>query len=86
MRLGLGPKVSPELKRLLMAEIDNVEGDDPATLETVKDSLDSGYKPYDNFPVRKVKKELADLIGRIGGTVPAKRLVTTADWEQRAKG
>ena len=82
---GLGPKVSAPLKRLLMAEIDNVEGDDPATLETVKDSLDSGYRPYDKFPVGKVKKELADLIGRIGGTVTAKRLVTTADWESRRK-
>ena len=82
---GLGPKVSAPLKRLLMAEIDNVEGDDPATLETVKDSLDSGYRPYDKFPVGKVKKELADLIGRIGGTVPAKRFVTTADWQERAK-
>ena len=82
---GLGPKLSAELKRLLMAEIDNVEGDDPATLETVKDSLDSGYKPYDKFPVGKVKKELADLIDRVGGTAPAKRFVTTADWKQRAR-
>ena len=81
---GMGPKVSAELKRLLMAEIDNVEGDDPATLETVKDSLDSGYTPYDDFPVAKVKKELVGLIERIGGTVPAKRLLTTADWESRA--
>ena len=82
---GLGPKLSAPLKRLLMAEIDNVEGDDPATLETVKDSLDSGYKPYDKFPVGKVKKELADLIFRVGGTATAKRFVTTVDWKEGAK-
>ena len=83
---GMGPKVSAELKRLLMAEIDNEAegGDSPATLETVKASLDSGYKPYDKFPVGKVTKELTGLIDRIGGTVPAKRLLTTADWESRA--
>ena len=83
---GMGPKVSAELKRLLMAEIDNEAegGDSPATLETVKASLDSGYKPCDKFSVGKVKKELTGLIDRIGGTVPAKRLLTTADWESRA--
>jgi hypothetical protein len=82
---GLGPKVSEPLKRLLMAEIDNEAegGDSPATLGTVKDSLDGGYRPYDTFPVDKVKKELADLIERVGGTCPAKRFVTTADWESR---
>lgn len=82
---GLGPKLSAPLKRLLMAEIDNVEGNDPATLETVKDSLDSGYRPYDRFPVGMVKKELADLIFRVGGTATAKRFVNTADWKERAK-
>ena len=82
---GMGPKLSAPLKRLLMAEIDNVEGNDPATLETVKDSLDSGYRPCDRFPVGKVKKELADLIFRVSGTAPAKRFVTTADWKERAK-
>ena len=80
---GLGPKLSAELKRLLMAEIDNEAegGDSPATLETVKASLDSGYTPCDGFPVAKVKKELVGLIDRVGGTVPAKRLLTTADWK-----
>lgn len=84
-QMGMGPKLSAPLQRLLMAEIDNVEGDDPATLETAKDSLDSGYRPYDKFPVGKVRKELADLIERVGGTAPAKRFVTTADWKERAK-
>ena len=84
--MGFGPQVSPALKRLFMAEIDNEAegGDSPATLETVKESLDSGYKPYDKVPAAKVKKELVGLIDRIGGTVPAKRLLTTADWESRA--
>lgn len=80
---GLGPKTSRELRRLLMAEIDNVEGNNPATLATVKDSLDSGYRPCDKFPASKVKKELAKLIERVGGTAPAKRFLTDADWKAR---
>lgn len=83
---GLGPQTSRELRRLLMAEIENevVGGDSPTTLETVKDSLDSRYRPCDKFPAGKVKKELAKLIERVGGTAPAKRFVTDANWKARA--
>ena len=85
-RAGMGPKVSDELKRLLMAEIDNETegGDSPATLETVKASLDSGYTPCDGFPVAAVKGELEALIAK-QGNAPAERFVATADWESRAK-
>ena len=84
---GLGPKVSNPLKRLIMAEIDNeaVGGDSPVTLAAVKDSLDSGYRPYSKFPVGKVRQELADLIARVGPQAGAKRFLTDADWKARAE-
>ena len=76
--------VSAELKRLLMAEIDNEAegGDSPATLKSAADSLAGGYTPYDGFPVAKVKKELAALIGK-RGNARANRLVTDADFAAR---
>ena len=83
---GLGPKVSLALKRLIMAEIDN-EGDggaEPAELETIMESLDGGYTPYDGFPVTDVKAELAALIAD-KGKAPPDRFVTDADWQERAK-
>ncbi len=81
---GLGPIVSADLKRLIMAEIDNVEGEQPATLETVRDSLAGGYEPCEGFPVAAVKVELDALIVE-RGNAPAERFVTVADWQKRAK-
>ena len=71
---------------LLMAEIDNEAdgGDSPTTLETVLESLDGGYAPYDGFPVEDVKAELAALIDKFG-KAPADRFVTEADWKARTE-
>ena len=70
-----------------MAEIDNEAdgGDSPATLKSAADSLAGGYTPYDGFPVAKVKKELAALIGK-RGNARAERFVTGADFAARKRG
>jgi hypothetical protein len=85
-KIGMGSKLSPELKRLLMAEIDNESegGDTPATLESAAESLAGGYKPCKGYPVAKVKKELAALITE-KGNAPAARFVSDADWKERAQ-
>ena len=76
--------VSAELKRLLMAEIDNEAdgGDSPATLKSAMESLKGGYEPCPGFPVAKVKKELAALIAK-KGNARANRFVTDADFAAR---
>ena len=76
--------VSAELKRLLMAEIDNEAdgGDSPATLKSALESLKGGYEPRPGFPVAKVKKELAALIAK-KGNARADRFVTDADFAAR---
>ena len=78
--------VTSDLKRLLMAEIDNEAdgGDSPATLKSAADSLAGGYTPYDGFPVAKVKKELAALIGK-RGNARAERFVSDADFIARRR-
>jgi len=76
--------VSAELKRLLMAEIDNEAdgGDSPVTLKSALESLKGGYEPRPGFPVARVKKELAALIGKRGNE-RADRFVTDADFAAR---
>jgi hypothetical protein len=82
--VGLQPEVSADLKRLLMAEIDNDGGDSPVMLGTVQESLAGGYEPYPSFPVEAVGEELAELIVT-AGNAPAEWFVTKIDWENRAK-
>ena len=76
--------VSAELKRLLMAEIDNEAdgGDSPATLKSALESLKGRYDPCPGFPVAKVKKELAALIAK-HGNARVDRFVTDADFAAR---
>ncbi len=86
MRPAKKVAVSAELKRLLMAEIDNEAdgGDSPATLKSAMESLKGGYEPCPGFPVAKVKKELAALIAK-KGNARANRFVTDADFAARKK-
>ena len=67
-----------------MAEIDNEAdgGDSPATLKSALESLKGGYKPRPGFPVAKVEKELAALIGK-RANARADRFVTAADFAAR---
>lgn len=81
------PEPSWELKRLLMAEIENEAdgGASPATLDSALESLQSGYSPYEGFPVDAVYDELELLTEYGDGGTPAVELLTKADWKRRAQ-
>lgn len=79
--------VSWELKRLFMAEIVNEDegGVTPATLDSTYESLESGYEPYDDFPVETVRFELLELLRHQGNGRLATSFITNEDWLRRSK-
>ena len=76
------------LKRLLMAEMDNEAdgGESPTTFNSALDSLNSGYEPFDGFPMNEVKAELQTMIETHGGETNVETHLTSEDWKLRAKG
>lgn len=79
--------LSWELKRLLMAEIDNEAegGESPATLGTALGSLRQGYNPDPDHRIdmAKVEAELTALIEKEGLDALAEDRVSSDDWRKR---
>jgi hypothetical protein len=83
---GVRMNLSWDLKRLLMAEIENEAdgGEVPSTLRSCLESLQCGYAPFDGFPVSTVEAELKDLIAVHDRERSVRDLVSSADWARRA--
>ena len=81
---------SDDLKRVLMAEIDNEAdgGTSPTTLASALDSLDQGYNPdpdkYSDEDMQRVRGELRNFMHKYGEDKEAEELLTPEDWQKRA--